>query len=342
MRKRTRRVGFTLIELLVVIAIIAILIALLLPAVQQAREAARRTQCRNNLKQIALAMHNYHDVYGQFPPGFLFQDPRMSVNANGVLRRGDRDNRAPGWSWSTSILPMIDQAPAYNQIIFDGRGMWEPPNDQVITNTFGMMSCPSSPKPTHFKIGRSGDQVNFSNPGIAATNYLGCPGSFTVAAYYTAPRARRNGILLEDGDIQFKDITDGSSNTILAGESKYHGNGGNRGAGSFFWDPTWYGHFRHNRSGRVDAPEAVLRAGQFRMNPPSVASNNVKRNSFSSNHEGGAFFALGDGSVRFIGENIDHTQTGWGPVNNGTVTWDQIGTFQRLCSRNDNQPIGEF
>ena len=338
----TKRRGFTLIELLVVIAIIAILIALLLPAVQQAREAARRTQCRNHLHQIAIAMHNYHDPYGHFPPGFLFQNPAMRLNANGVRVRGDRDNRSPGWAWSTSILPMFDQAPLYNKIEFDGRGMWEAPNDEVISTVFGAMSCPSSPKPDHYKIGRAGDQVNFSNPGIAATNYLGCAGSWVTAAYYTRPARRRNGILIEDGNLKFRDVPDGTSNTILAGETKYWGNGSNRGGGSFFWDATWYGHFRHNRSGRCDAPEAVLRTGVFRINPPRVASNNVKRNSFSSRHEGGAFFAMADGAVRFISDSIDHTQTRWGPFNRGQVTWDDIGTFQRLCSRNDGKGTGEF
>jgi prepilin-type N-terminal cleavage/methylation domain-containing protein len=339
------RRGFTLIELLVVIAIIAILISLLLPAVQQAREAARRTQCRNNLKQIALAMHNYHDVYNQFPPGFLFQNPKMSKNANGAFVRGDRSNRSPGWAWSTSILPMLDQAPAYNQILFDGRGMWEPPNDAVIKNVFAVMNCPSSPKPTHFRIGQAGDQIIFNNPGMAATNYTGCAGSFVQAAYYDANPGRRNGILIEDAKINFRDIVDGSSNTILAGESIYFGNGSNRGTGNFYWDPTWYGHFQHANNGRADSPESLMRAGEFRLNPPNIpaVSDNVKRNSFSSDHEGGAFFALGDGSVRFIGENVEHTQTGFNNMTSmPNVPWTQIGLFQRLCRRNDNTIVGEF
>ena len=101
-----RRSAFTLIELLVVIAIIAILIALLLPAVQQAREAARRTQCKNNMKQLGLALHNYHDVYGQFPNAFY--DP---LNASGALQ-----NNTAAWSWGTMLLPYMDQAPAFNKL----------------------------------------------------------------------------------------------------------------------------------------------------------------------------------------------------------------------------------
>ena len=103
MRKLTMKRGFTLIELLVVIAIIAILIALLLPAVQQAREAARRSQCKNNMKQIGLALHNYHDVYNTFPPGYVGQTDVSILAGYGL------------WSWSALILPYIDQAPLYNQ-----------------------------------------------------------------------------------------------------------------------------------------------------------------------------------------------------------------------------------
>src|SRR3954463_8669310 len=101
------RFGFTLIELLVVIAIIAILIALLLPAVQQAREAARRTQCKNNLKQIGLALHNYHDVFGCIPPGYIdIGTPNSPTVYDG------------GWSWASMILPQIDQAPLFNSFDF--------------------------------------------------------------------------------------------------------------------------------------------------------------------------------------------------------------------------------
>ena len=116
---RRIRSGFTLVELLVVIAIIGVLVALLLPAVQTAREAARRMQCTNNLKQIGLAIHSYHDSTGRFPSGFLFQAP-------GMANRGDRANRAAGFSWHTLILPQIEQANLYNQLNFQ-LGMWQRP-----------------------------------------------------------------------------------------------------------------------------------------------------------------------------------------------------------------------
>src|SRR5688572_18495143 len=123
-RDQRRRIGFTLIELLVVIAIIAILIALLLPAVQQAREAARRTQCKNNLKQMGLALHNYHDAFNMFPPGHVY-DGFADTNVRSPTNGGGNDCVAAGAlasnatyvraPWTVQILPYIDQAPLYNQ-----------------------------------------------------------------------------------------------------------------------------------------------------------------------------------------------------------------------------------
>lgn len=325
------RRGFTLVELLVVIAIIGVLVGLLLPAVQAAREAARRMQCSNNLKQIGLAMHIYSDTYNSLPTGFLFQ-------AAGMKGRGDRENRAPGWSWSALILPQIEQGPLHSGLDFR-LGMHEQPNRSLVSTVLPLAACPSAPNPSlHFRLGSASAPFGFVDPGLTATNYLGVSGSFVLSAYYTVPAARRNGVLIEDDRLGFRDITDGTSNTLLIGESIYHGNGGNTGSGSFFWHPTWSGHFRHNRGGRADAPESVLRAGQFRMNPPSVVSNNVKRNSFSSKHPGGAMFAMADGSVRFIAETINHTET---PYRNN-LNWSLVGTFQRMCSRNDGQVVSEL
>lgn len=136
LRKENRKRGFTLIELLVVIAIIAILIALLLPAVQQAREAARRTQCRNNMKQIVLALHNYLDVHSTFPPGMMW-----SRNLPGV-RDGNGVGRGTGWAWSAFILPQMDQANTFNQINFS-LGMAAPGNAKICAMTLPFILCPS-------------------------------------------------------------------------------------------------------------------------------------------------------------------------------------------------------
>ncbi len=330
MSKLNRYRGFTLVELLVVIAIIGVLVGLLLPAVQAAREAARRMQCSNNLKQIGLSMHNYADAHRKFPPGWLFFSPTMSG-------RGDRPNRLPGWGWQTMILPYIEQGNIFNQINFDGTGMSEAPNNQIVNQTFALQHCPSSGDPLHIILGPNTLPIQL---GIAASNYLGVAGSFVASAYYNQPEGRKNGMMIEDRSMTFGDISDGTSNTLLVGEVSMSGNGRNWGADGFLWDPKWYGSIQ-TRGGltRADAPESVVRAGEFRMNPPSVVSANVKRNSFKSRHTGGAQFALADGSVHFVSESIDHTQTGWGPINSGASVWNQVGAFQRLCGRNDGQVV---
>ena len=326
---RYRRPAFTLIELLVVIAIIAILIGLLLPAVQKVREAAQKLQCTNNLKQIGLAMHAYHDANRRLPAGFLFQAP-------GMANRADRANRAPGFSWHTLILPYIEQSGVYSQLNLS-LGMSVAPNRAAIATTLKIARCPSAANPaTHFRVGTAADPFGYDNPGIAITNYVGCAGAFVQSAYYDQPDDRKNGLLFEDAKITLEAVPDGTSNTILAGETVQFGSGSDVGAGNFYWDATWYGHFKKDTGGRADAPECLMRAGEYRMNPPAVAADVTKRNTFSSRHAGGANFVFGDGSVRFIPETINHTETAY----SSPIPWGAIGAFQRLCSRNDGQVIG--
>lgn len=338
---RCRRVrGFTLIELLVVIAIIAILIALLLPAVQQAREAARRTQCKNNLKQIGLAFHNYHDIHGSFPIGQQFVGPTGSTGAG---------RRSHGWAWSAYILPMIDQANLYNNIDFTlppsqvGTGGALGNIDVVRTFLPGFW-CPSNAYEQTIAIGRAGQTWAIVDPGQARTTYVGNGGPFNNS--FNVPNnanniARAIGVLGRDSHIKFRDITDGTSNTFLAGELRHYGNsaGGNN---SWTWDGKLYASHRwNNNNAQAVATLALTRVCVGKLNPPDTARVVDRREAFASFHEGGAQFALCDGSVRFISESIDHTGIRWSNAQNVQL-YPLLGTYQRLAGRNDGQIIGEF
>ena len=319
-RSSAKSRGFTLIELLVVIAIIGVLVALLLPAVQQAREAARRTQCKNNLKQIGLALHNYHDAYNQFPPSMIFQTQYLTA-------RGNRPLRANGWAWTSFILPYIDQAPLYNQLNFN-TSLVTAENQIPIATKLQVAVCPSVPAINYCVVGA------INKPGILATNYVANSGSYSLSAYYNSSGVRKNGVFVEDARIGIRDITDGTSNTIAVGETVFWGNGDT--ANTFYWDPSWFGRVQAAIP-TSDCPECITRNGSVRMNPPSIASAVVLRNAFSSKHVGGAQFLLTDGSVRFISESINTTS-----IDDETLPPTAFGVYQLLCGRNDGQPIGEF
>src|SRR5262245_39326625 len=159
-KKRLR--GFTLIELLVVIAIIAILIALLLPAVQSAREAARRIQCVNNLKQVGVALHNYHDALGAFPMGYA---------ARSVYRNGATDT-APGWAWAAMILPQLEQAPLFDAINFR-LAVERADNATAVRSMLTTYLCPSDPTSGPFPVA---DAAGNELAMMAPSSYAACVG----------------------------------------------------------------------------------------------------------------------------------------------------------------------
>jgi prepilin-type N-terminal cleavage/methylation domain-containing protein len=301
--------GFTLIELLVVIAIIAILISLLLPAVQQAREAARRSQCRNNMKQIGLAMHNYESTHGVFPSGRL-------------ERPGDTK-----WvSWGVMILPYVDQAPLYNQ--YNQNLRWNAPGNAAVTGTtLSVYLCPSVPGGGRFDRNPSASYAGSNTPPAAAADYgsVNRAGAelWTLRGLPAPSAAAVNGIIArpaESPQSRMRDCVDGLSNTIMIME--------NAGA------PQWYNTAGPGQTSQVAAANVAIVAGttllaegtgwadpdrnmtvsgaatsgvdMFRTGRNPVAALNVTNESEPFGfHEGGNMCTMGDGSVKFISENID-------------------------------------
>lgn len=278
-RERTR--GFTLIELLVVIAIIAVLIALLLPAVQQAREAARRSQCKNSLKQIGLALHNYHDNSNGFPQGWI------GVNSAGqpFVDGGN------GWGWASRILPQMDQSPLYNSINFSLPMTHTGAAHTAVRSTYlPIYRCPSDVGPNLWTLA-DGAGTDFK---LAAATYVGSFGISDVdlCAGQPAPyRCAGEGVLFHNSFVRMSDFTDGTSNTFMVGEHKTDEN-----HLPDPWHSTWLGVV-------PGADDAFVRVVGTADHTPNHPSGHV--DDFSSYHVGGAHFVMGDGSVRFISTNID-------------------------------------
>jgi prepilin-type N-terminal cleavage/methylation domain-containing protein len=328
-----RRRGFTLIELLVVIAIIAVLIALLLPAVQQAREAARRSQCQNNLKQIGLALHNYHDTHNVLPPGAL----RL---------QSDIYTLEPAFAWSVMILPQLEQGnlfAALNTQARDLRATFNntppsaPTGYELLRTPLSVYICPSDP----------GDQLNTNRPFTSASGVAppGATAPFVVAkSNYPASEGDvgdGDGVFDNNSRTKFADVIDGLSNTFFVGErATRSGNYAN-------WAAVWAG-FGHDDEPDIDGHQvieenAVMGLTLYKMRTGeggTTAGTLHLRTAYSSAHPGGAHFLLGDGSVRFISENISwiNTDPPGGPRPPATA----YGVYNRLGNRHDGQPVGEF
>lgn len=331
-KPRFQKRGFTLIELLVVIAIIAILIALLLPAVQQAREAARRTECKNKLKQIGLALHNYHDIFRGFPPGYISVDPGNTGSTELGL-----------YSWGASILPQIDQAPLYNALrVGDVRLqtnlLVNTPTREMLTSPMTIFSCPSDTGPPLNSFSNtSGYDRHVTSDGtdriaIAKSNYVMVSGSgnSTTPAVNIATYGAHNGIGGQNVSTRFRDITDGSSQTLAVGERAWIVDALQVGAGNAV------GFSAVTSSGIKNGATAVLGIAYWGINTANINAAHQGRG-FSSPHIGGAQFLMCDGSVHFISENID--------FRGGNITLGDFfidSTFERLLSKADGQIIGEF
>ena len=300
--KATRSKGFTLIELLVVIAIIAILIALLLPAVQQAREAARRSQCKNNLKQWGLALHNYHDTHRIFPPGMMTGGNRVGFHV--------------------MLLPFLDQTNLYNQFDFNV-SYTTAPNLALRDEKFDLLHCPSS-------FGR--DRQSASTSEGWTVHYYGVAGplgtkpsplsgdwtdvgDLSITPSYGCHSTE--GILYRNSNMTIADVLDGTTNTMIMGEIS------GRPAGNPYraWTQGIAGGGYPSSTSQGSAAYACkglyTTIGQVDYNTTDPLKF-FSHTRFTSNHEGGCHFLFADGSVHFISENIDfNTYQAAGARNDG-------------------------
>ncbi len=346
-----RNKGFTLIELLVVIAIIAILIALLLPAVQQAREAARRSQCKNNLKQLGLALHNYHDVHGTFPMGVSHHRAGCATDPGTGYYVTDWEKRYGSWSWQAMIMPMIEQGNTYNQLGVSTQeanvALSNSTLRTILQTQIPAFACPSdiAPKVNNWslRVPRASNETTYA---VASSSYVGshhhnvlmCNNtSGTVSASNFMNKAGDqpfSGMFAHSSSVRMRDVLDGTSNTIMVGERAWQlmmpgampdaPRSANQYVASGATSSTTNG-----------GMSSVLGTGFFAINQIADGEPLIRnaRQAFSSQHTGGAHFCLADGSVRFISENIQHR-----PATATAID----STFEALIGRADGQVIGEF
>lgn len=313
------RIGFTLVELLVVIAIIGILVGLLLPAVQAAREAARRMQCSNNLKQIGLALHNYHDGHRSFPKVWYY----WNGNSNGADRQPA--GFFSGFGWRVMILPFMEQGNLYNQFDFSqpihstNSPAGAVPNLTLVQTPVQTYLCPSDPTGARTKPGNQYLWSNWcfphggcpQNVSVAVTTYKGLTGAgydqvFAQVPYPAAMFDRRRG-----AGMKFSSMSDGTTNTIAVTESSPEFNAWTGWA-------TW-----HVAAHAQQGPNHARRFYGSTVRPANQHGWTAGLTA-SSFHVGGVNTVMGDGSVHFLSENIN------------------LLTYQQLVDPDDGFPVGGF
>lgn len=294
-----KRRGFSIVEFVVVVAIAMTAVATSFPALMQAREAARRSACKNNLKMLGVALHNYHDVHGMFAPGWT----NDSWDATDIPRFG----------WGASILPMLDEGHVFSKLNF--RAPMPPPTAMPRAD-LEVLRCPSdvppNPNPLRGGYGVSNYAGNFGSDPFprwrAGRLSRGWPGRLATPRESNRTTSQLSGLFRCNSSLRFRDITDGTSNTLMAGERAYF-------TGAAIWPGVGGNRFEDD----------VLANCSQQINSTWGA--------FSSMHEGGAQFVLADGSAVFLSQGIN---------SNLSLKANEMGTFQRLGARADGEVLGEF
>ncbi|GAA4429826.1 DUF1559 domain-containing protein [Bremerella cremea] len=318
MLSSVRRRGFTLVELLVVIAIIGVLIALLLPAVQQAREAARRMSCTNNLKNLGLGLHNYHDTFGSFPSGYISNRTTPPASSGTCWSNsGDNNAFAP---WTVMLLPFLEQSALHDQFNFSQKFTMNPvdgagstANQAAWQIPLSIYQCPSDP--------RVSEQPNLlcymGVMGGGVFNSSSNTYDFQCRASSDPLRGNdTNGMLYFHSAVQFRDAIDGTTNVVMVGESRYQTH--NRADGkNFGWASS------ANVNNLWGFP-ATLASAIAPINSLTDATHSTQARCFGSYHPGGCEMMMSDASVQFFVETMD-TQM-----------------YSQLAIRNDGLPISGF
>jgi prepilin-type N-terminal cleavage/methylation domain-containing protein/prepilin-type processing-associated H-X9-DG protein len=323
-----RRRAFTLIELLVVIAIIGVLVGLLLPAVQQAREAARRSSCTNKMKQIGLALHNYSDVNKRFPEGARLIGAGADWSSSVLC--GTHGTLYQGPPWTVMILPMIEESTRFDDFhldeVFNGFDLYPPlggsnVNSDAWLRPMSGYQCPSNP-------GSTSDANNLDYFGVQGGGPLSekwsCGSTSSTRFFYN------NGVLFVRSKTKFQDITDGTSKTFMVGESKYMPTqDGQDTEGPCGGTRAYMGWASGMHTSPTAAHPVTMAAMVIGINPNDTyggltQTKECSSRMFGSLHPGGCNFTLADGSVRFVSETTS------------------ISLLQDLAVRNDGDVVGDF